>query len=353
MTINKVRSMTRIILLGFLLVFSLPTVQAAEAESPKTEPASVASISVASIREAVGKAIPILEKAATGSADKRKCFTCHNQALPILALAEARRSGFEIDEAVFKRQLKHTLDHLKRGEKNYKEGKGQGGRTLTAGYALWALEAGEHEPDQTTAAVAHFLVEYQKKQSFWHQAGNRPPSSGSAFATTYVALIGLDEFGTDEQQEAIDSRREAVRKWLLKEKTKNTEDLVFRLRSLESAGAETAATEAAAKELSVSQREDGGWAQNSTLQSDAYATASALTALLRGGHVSRDSKPAQLAARFLIDAQQEDGSWHVVTRAKGFQTYFESGHPHGKDQFISCAAGSWATVALTLMLPDE
>ncbi|MDA0590932.1 MAG: terpene cyclase/mutase family protein [Planctomycetota bacterium] len=340
--------MTRMIPLGFLLVVFQPTLQAAEAESPRIEP-----VSVAVIRDAVRKAIPILEKAATGSADTRKCFTCHNQALPILALAEARRNGFEIDEVVFKRQLQHTLEHLKTGEKNYKEGKGQGGRTLTAGYALWALEAGEHKPDQTTAAVAHFLVEYQKEQSFWQHAGNRPPSSGSAFATTYVALVGLDEYGTDEQQEAIDARRKAVRQWLLKEKAKDTEDLVFRLRSLESVAADPTAIEAAAKELSVSQRENGGWAQTSTMQSDAYATASALTALLRGGHVSRDSKPAQQASRFLLDTQQEDGSWHVVTRAKGFQTYFESGYPHGKDQFISCAAGSWATLALTLMLPDE
>jgi hypothetical protein len=324
------------------LSFIVSTLQSAEFEPPGAD----------SLRDAVRKAIPVLEKAATGSADKRKCFTCHNQAMPVVALAEARKSGFEIDDAVFKRQLKHTLDHLKRGEKNYREGKGQGGRTLTAGYALWALEAGEHQPDETTAAVAHFLVEYQKKQSFWHQAGNRPPSSGSAFTSTYVALIGLDGYGTDEQQESIDARRSAVREWLLKEKAKDTEDLIFRLRSLENVGADTPAIEAAAKALSDSQREDGGWSQTEKMTSDTYATASALTALLRGGHVSPESKSAQHAARFLIDAQKDDGSWHVVTRAKGFQTYFESGHPHGKDQFISCAAGSWATLALTLMLPD-
>ena len=32
-------------------------------------------------------------------------------------------------------------------------------------------------------------------------------------------------------------------------------------------------------------------------------------------------------------------------------TYFESGFPHGKDQFISIAASSWATTALALSLP--
>ncbi len=57
--------------------------------------------------------------------------------------------------------------------------------------------------------------------------------------------------------------------------------------------------------------------------------------------------------RYLVDTQLEDGSWHVVTRAKPFQTYFETGFPHGKDQFISIAASSWATLALVLTIPES
>ncbi len=54
---------------------------------------------------------------------------------------------------------------------------------------------------------------------------------------------------------------------------------------------------------------------------------------------------------FLIRTQEADGSWHVTSRSKPFQTYFESGFPHGKDQFISIAATAWATAALVLGLP--
>ena len=49
--------------------------------------------------------------------------------------------------------------------------------------------------------------------------------------------------------------------------------------------------------------------------------------------------------------QRPDGSWHVRSRSKPFQTYFESGFPHGKDQFISMAATGWATTALALACP--
>lgn len=42
------------------------------------------------IRNAIRKSIPLLEKGSAGSAKHRKCFTCHNQGLPVLALADSR-----------------------------------------------------------------------------------------------------------------------------------------------------------------------------------------------------------------------------------------------------------------------
>ena len=102
-----------------------------------------------------------------------------------------------------------------------------------------------------------------------------------------------------------------------------------------------------------SQRKDGGWSQTAKMKSDAYATATVLVALLRDGGLSADHPVVRRGARYLVDTQLEDGSWHVVTRAKPFQTYFETGFPHGKDQFISIAASSWATLALVLTIPES
>ena len=45
--------------------------------------------------------------------------------------------------------------------------------------------------------------------------------------------------------------------------------------------------------------------------------------------------------------QKPDGSWHVKTRSQPIQKYFESGFPHGQDQFISISATCWAVLALT------
>jgi len=42
----------------------------------------------------------------------------------------------------------------------------------------------------------------------------------------------------------------------------------------------------------------------------------------------------------------------VRTRAFGFQPYFETGFPHGRSQFISTVATSWASLALIPLVDD-
>lgn len=304
------------------------------------------------LRAAITKSIPLLEKGSAGSAEQRQCFTCHSQAVPVLALAEARDRGFTIDASNFERQLRHTAAHLERGQKSYLEGHGQGGKAITAGYALWTLSAGGYGPDETTAAVTHFLLDYQKNAEHWSHSDSRPPSSGSDFATTYVALRGLADFGTDQQRPEIGARTEQVCRWLRGASPADTEDRVFRLWMLPYVEGSEEEIRQAVAELVDGQRDDGGWAQRAEMESDAYASGTVLVALLRAGSVSAEHPAVRRGLRYLTDTQCDDGSWHVVTRADGFQAYFESGFPHGEDQFISIAASSWATLALLLALPE-
>src|SRR4029079_3401714 len=94
------------------------------------------------------------------------------------------------------------------------------------------------------------------------------------------------------------------------------------------------------------QRRDGGWAQTPDMESDAYATGQSLTALsMSQPDLIKGSADAR-GVTFLMGTREGDGSWHVRSRAFGFQPYFESGFPHGQDQWISAAATSWATMAL-------
>lgn len=306
------------------------------------------------VRAAVAKSLPLLETGAKGSLEQRKqCFTCHNQGLPLQALTVARTRGFKVDEEHLKTQVQFISDFLARNKTNYLMGKGQGGQIDTAGYALWALDNGGRAPDDTTAAVTEFLLKFQDDQEHYQPQSRRPPSEQSLFTSSYVALRGLKKYGTAEQRERIDTRIARVTKWLLTAKPEDTEDRVFKLRGLHLVDAPEADRKLASEELLTAQREDGGWSQLPDLMSDAYATGTVLVALQQTGSLAVDLAAYRKGLSFLLSIQKPDGSWHVASRSKPFQTYFESGYPHGKDQFISIAAAGWATTALALSLPEE
>jgi N-acyl-D-amino-acid deacylase len=305
------------------------------------------------VRPAIERIVPLLERAAAGSADQRECFTCHSQGLPILALTEARLHGFHVDEANWQRQLDHTYAHLNRNQEKYAKGEGTGGKADTAGYALWALATGDRAADATTTAVAEYLLSWQSSDDHWSCTSDRPPSEASDFTTTYLALRGLVDYGTDAQQDRIAARRESARDWLIDAAPEDTEDHVFRMWALQLAGADANVVASAASDLLGRQRADGGWSQLDDKESDAYATATALVALQRTGSLAAGDEAYQRGVDYLLGAQLADGSWHVVSRSDPFQTYYESGFPHGEDQFISTTASAWAALALLAVAPEK
>jgi hypothetical protein len=121
---------------------------------------------------------------------------------------------------------------------------------------------------------------------------------------------------------------------------------VYHLLGLHRAHAGNPAVVAAGQRLASLQRPDGGWSQLPTLDSDAFATGQAVTALLEGGALRASDPVVRRGVEFLLKTQLADGSWFVPRRAIPIQPYFDAGFPHGRDQFISAAATNWATRAL-------
>jgi hypothetical protein len=309
---------------------------------------SVIPVPAPAVRAAAEKSLPLLVKGAEGHVEQKTCFACHNQALPVMALAAARDRGFGLPAEHLKKQAEHITAFLSSNRDRFKEGKGTGGQVDTAGYALLTLELAGHEPDENTAAVVEYLLKYPGDRLHWRTSSNRPPTEASEFTTTFLALRGLRVWGTAGQRDRIAKRVEVARGWLLKTPAKDTEDRVFRLLALKEAGADAVALRAAADALRKEQRFDGGWGQTVKMASDPYATATALVALHRAGGLAIDDPAYRRGVAFLVRAQLPDGSWYVKSRSKPFQPYYETGFPHGKDQFISSAASGWAATALAL-----
>ncbi len=293
------------------------------------------------------KALPLLRKGMDGHVAKKTCFACHNQLVPMLALTSKGES--KTDDLA--KQAKFIADFLDRNRDNYKEGKGQGGQVDTAGQALFTLELAGWKADSTTEAVIEYLLQRDEKLGHWRPVSNRPPSEASAFTTNFYAIRALQKWGTEAQKVRIDKRLASARTWLLKTPAKDTEDRVYRLLSLQAIGESLEVRKPTVDALLRSQRKDGGWGQTDAMGSDAYATGSALYALYQSGQVAVSSLAYRRGIAFLVMMQEDDGSWKVRSRSKPFQTYYESGFPHGNDQFISIAASGWATTALMLALP--
>jgi hypothetical protein len=201
--------------------------------------------------------------------------------------------------------------------------------------------------------VAGYLLAAERDRDHWTTTSRRPPMEASHFTTTALALRGLRYFGTRSQAGAVEDRIRHARAWLTTSRPVDTEDRVFRLWGLKYADAAPAAIESGAKDLLAAQRSDGGWGQTEKLASDAYATGSALVALHQAGRLATVDPAYRRGVAFLLRTQEADGTWFVASRSRPFQTYFESGFPYGKDQFIAVAASGWAAAALALTLPEK
>ncbi len=334
-------------LTGWMLVFLAVTIShppAAAGQPPKDKV-------VARIRTAVAQALTPLQKSLVVYPEKRDCFSCHNQTIPLVALKIARSRGFEIDQDAFDGAVALTLADLESAIELYRQGRGQPGGATRAAYALWALEVGNQPADEITATVSEFLLKFDRDRDHWTTSSGRVPMEASHFTVTALTLRGLQVYGPKSRSDTVKDRGGKAGSWLAKTTPADTEDRVFRLWGLNYADARPEAISAAAKELLGTQRADGGWAQIDTLASDAYATGSALVALHEAGGVSTDDPAYRRGVDFLLRTQKDDGTWFVASRSKPFQPYFESGFPYGKNQFIAVAASGWAAAALALALP--
>ncbi len=325
---------------GALIVVLCSWVSAEEAAEPDRD----------RIRNAAVRGLRIVQKSARSNPENRSCLTSHKQTLPQLAMATARHRRLEIDHDVFREQLEFTHESFAGRVRRMQEGEGVGGASLTVGYGLWALEIGKWKKDETTAAMVSFLLKKQAKDGSWKCSSNRPPLEESSFTCSILAVYYMGKFATETQRERVDAAAARAREWVLKTAPRSHEDLVSRLGALPLVRAEPDAIVAARKAVLDGQREDGGWAQLDDMKSDAYATGFTLFTLQRIGFRT-DHPVYQRGVKFLLETQCEDGSWFVKTRSKPIQVFFDNGDPHGKHQFISIPATSWATTALALALP--
>jgi len=305
------------------------------------------------IRAAAAQGIRWTREVAVEYTKQRECFSCHHQTSAVMTLRLAEQKGFPELAAARAQQIEHSNTSFAGRLDQLNGGRGIGGGATSVSYALLMHVANDSPRSEITDAMVHYLLKTQQQDGRWRSGGTqRPPSMGSDFASTALAILGLDRYAPEDQREAADAAIRRARSWLRNVYVQSTEDAAFRLLGLHAADADRLDIIATRSSVLTRQRADGGWPQTDRDESDAYATGTALVILHKTG-LAVDDPAYQRGLAYLLRTQADDGAWHVVTRATPVQTYFDAGYPYEKDQFISYLAGAWATQALLYALPDR
>jgi ankyrin repeat protein len=304
-----------------------------------------------SVRAAITRSLPLLQSSSHTFYERGGCVGCHHSLQTAITVKEARRAGFALDEALARDELATLARDIDATREQALEGMvAPGGLATNTGYILFALDVQNFPADESTDAMVRLLRLLQRSDGRW-ATPFRPPIESSEFTATALSARALRTYGADDPGANQAALVRALR-WLESSTPADHEDRVFKLLGLVWADGSKAARDEALRALLATQSRDGGWAQTEYRASDAYATGEALYALHAAG-VASGSRAYKRGLRYLLRTQLVDGSWLVRTRSHATQSYFESGFPHGEDQFISAAATNWASQALLLSLPDR
>jgi len=310
--------------------------------APKLQPKPAESA-----RAALERSLPLLQRTDSLFLPKSGCVSCHNNTLAAMSVASARKHGIAVDETIAAHQVKSISTYLESWRERALQGVGIPGDSDTVSYILIGLAAEKHPPDEATDAMARYLKMQQWPDGRWKILAHRPPIESSDIQVTAASLRAIQIYAPKPQRAEYERAVRRGAEWLRGAAAKTTEERAFQLLGLRWAGApeNDAVIRNGTRALVAEQRPDGGWAQIPTLQSDAYATGQALYALREAGTATSDPSYKR-GIQFLLKTQLQDGSWYVRSRATPLQPFFESGFPHGHDQWISAAASNWAALAL-------
>lgn len=159
------------------------------------EPLPPAPAPAASVREAVERSLPLLQKTDKSFQDKAGCVSCHNNSLTAMTVASARRAGLTVDDALARRQRDRTGAYLETWRERALQGIGIPGLEDTASYILLGLASGNYPSDRATDAQARLIARAQLPDGQWRIFANRPPIESSDIEVTAASMRALQVYG--------------------------------------------------------------------------------------------------------------------------------------------------------------
>ena len=345
---------------ALFLAISLPRLARGDA------PAAAADSSPRTVRRAVERAIPYLQTESATWLAQRKCAACHHVPMPLWALGEAARQGYAIDrkfvaetiEAAIGGPEKMIASRLVSGPADPPDprpmAKGVNIGTVFMAVAARSVPSLTEGQEQSVRRILDDVVKKQRDDGSWDFFLSRPPVNESQATDAAWIIMSLQDPARpgDKPTPDADARRAAADKataWLAGAEPDNRQADVLRLLVAIRAKTPRDALQPAIDRLLARQRPDGGWSQTADAASDAFATGQALYVLSVAGYTT-NRPDLRRAVDYLLATQNPDGSWPMTSRSS------PDGKPGGAAKLltpITCAATSWATLALARLEPQR
>lgn len=247
------------------------------------------------------------------------CYSCHNNGDATRALIAASAAGFDIGDAI-----DDTLAWLAAPDRWDQNGSPGGSSDLPLARvqfatALETAVASGRAPGSARDRAVELLVTHQQSDGSWTlnplQTIGGATFYGRALATAMArrTLASADTASARTARERADT-------WLRAHSPANVLDATSMLLGLGSAN-DRAAREPRQRALALireGQAVDGGWGPFVTSPSEVFDTALAVLALAE----AREMPDAARRGRsYLLERQQDDGSWAETTRPSGGDSY--------------------------------
>ena len=303
--------------------------------------------SIEEIRSVIQKSIGYIESDGEKWIKTKKCNSCHVIPFMLWSLHEAEARGFELNS----KRLAELDDWSATDIQPKPDEKMPPKGSETQAKLLVVRASYDGQLNEQFQKMLDRVVEAQQDSGQWEAGGQLPtqkrPLKETEEVSTMWNLLALKKSGLAAKQRmpieesALKSLSESE---IAREAgAKSSEWFAMRL-LLAVSGEDGEAIEEARNKLLALQHEDGGWGWLNEEASDALATGTALYALAQSGLSLQDSAMT-LAARFLIKAQEEDGTWKSPsTRARD----------KGKVKPTTIYwATTWSVIGLAQLVPSD
>lgn len=307
---------------------------AAETSPGLTTPEVPQPGAVPSVRAAVARSLPYIERHGVAWIEKHGCVSCHQVPVLVWSHNQAAAQGFAVDREKLDEWNRFTVAQSLGKERDNTDGIQQ----LILGRVSGAVT------DDELAALAGVLAAAQRADGSWRAGGQLPGQRRSKPETHRVSslwmTLALDSAGAED--ETLTRAREFLGEPAAE--GESTKLLVASLLAADRFGEPEHARELLTR-LLAEQRGDGGWGWLRGEETDAFATGQSLYALAQLRRAAAD--PAidlaiERASRFLVETQREDGSWPQRSTLR---------EEHGETDASAYWGTGWAAIGLLHSLP--